>query len=75
MPSTDEPRRDARHCPTCGALGIVPLDQPRKANGAIQDPVMICPVCEVEFRAAGMRYLAARPPEGFVELSEEEVDA
>jgi hypothetical protein len=25
MPSTEDPRRDARHWPTCGALGIVPL--------------------------------------------------
>lgn len=75
MAPTDEPRRDARHCPTCGALGILPLDQAREANDAIQVPVMLCSVCEVEFRATGMRYLVARPPEGFGSLSEDEVDA
>jgi hypothetical protein len=61
--------------PTCGALGIVPLGQPREPNGAIQDPVMLCPVCEVEFRATGMRYLVARPPGRFGPLSDEEAEA
>jgi hypothetical protein len=72
---TNEPRRDARHCPTCRTLGILPLDQPREANGAIQDPLMLCPECEVKFTATGMRYLVARPPEEAGSLSEEGVDA
>jgi hypothetical protein len=72
---TNEPRRDARHCPTCGALGILPLDQPRDPTGAIQDPVMLCPVCQMEFRATGMQYLVVRPSEGFGTLSEGEVGA
>jgi hypothetical protein len=75
MSSTNEPRRDARHCPTCGALGIVSLEQTREANGAIQDPTMLCPIRELEFRATGMRYLVARPPEGFGPLSDREADA
>jgi phage terminase large subunit GpA-like protein len=58
--STSEPRRrDARHCPECGAMGILPLDQPTGADGEIQDPVMICPACEEEFPATGMRWLGA----------------
>jgi hypothetical protein len=72
VPSTDHPRRDSRHCPTCGAMAILPVDQPREANGAIQDPVMLCPMCEVEFTATGMRFVAARPPE-LGTLSEDEV--
>ena len=41
MATTDPPRRDARHCPHCGARGILPLDQPKEPSGAIQDPVML----------------------------------
>jgi hypothetical protein len=43
MPPTDEPRRDARHCPTCGAMGILPLDQRRDANGAHPGPTHAVP--------------------------------
>jgi|HubBroStandDraft_1064217.scaffolds.fasta_scaffold523104_1 hypothetical protein len=58
--STNEPRRrDARHCPRCGAMGILPLDQPGGAHGEIQDPVMICPVCDEEFTAEGMSWFGA----------------
>lgn len=52
-------RRDARHCPRCDARGILPLDQPQGAQGEIADPVMLCPVCEEEFRATGMKWLGA----------------
>ena len=53
----------ARHCPHCGALGILPLDQPHDERGWIVDPVMLCPICEVEFRATGVTWLgASRPP-------------
>ena len=62
IPPTNELSRDARHCPTCGAPGIVPLDQQREANSANQDPVMLCPVCCVEFRTSGMCCFAALPP-------------
>jgi hypothetical protein len=46
MSTNDLPRRDARHCPRCGAMGILPLAQPT-------------PVCEEECRATGMRWLGA----------------
>jgi len=59
MSTNDPARRDARHCPRCGAMGILPLDQPAEVNGEIEDPVMICPLCEEEFRATGMRWLGA----------------
>ena len=52
-------RRDARHCPRCGAMGILPLDQPTGDHGQIEDPLMICPVCEDEFRATGMEWVGA----------------
>jgi hypothetical protein len=58
MSTNDLPRRDARHCPRCGAMGILPLAQPTP-DGQIQDPVMICPICEEECRATGMRWLGA----------------
>ena len=57
---TNEPAgRDARHCPRCGTMGILPLDQPHGGHGEIADPVMLCPVCEKEFRAIGVRWLGA----------------
>jgi hypothetical protein len=40
-------------------MGILPLDQPSSERDQIQDPVMICPICEDEFRATGMRWLGA----------------
>ena len=49
-------------CPDCGARGILPLAQQRTPDGGIQDPVMICPVCEVEFRAVGVKWLGAFGP-------------
>ena len=62
MATTNRP--SARHCPRCGAMGILPLDQPRGPTGAIKDPVMICPICEDEFRATGATWLGAfRPPD------------
>ena len=54
--------RDARQCPQCGAMGILPLDQEPgegAASGTIENPVMICPVCDVEYRATGMTWLGA----------------
>jgi hypothetical protein len=54
-------RPSTRHCPTCGALGILPLDQPRGEHGEIVDPIMLCPVCEVEYRATGVTWLGAFP--------------
>jgi len=64
---------EARHCPTCGTLGILPLNQPHDERGRIVDPLMVCPVCRVEFRATGVTWLgASRPP---VEGSEEELEA
>ena len=59
MSTNDSARRDARHCPRCGAMGILPLGQPAGGHGQIEDPVMICPVCEEEFSATGMRWLGA----------------
>ena len=59
MSTNDPRRRDARHCPQCGAMGILRLDQPAGDHGEIQDPVMLCPRCEVEFTASGMRWLGA----------------
>jgi hypothetical protein len=45
-------------------MGILPLDQPRGPTGAIKDLVMICPMCEDEFRATGATWLGAfRPPD------------
>lgn len=65
-------RPDARHCPDCGARGILPLEQPHTADGGIQDPVMICPICETEFRATGSKWLGAiKPPTNWESLSEE----
>ena len=64
---------DARHCPTCGARGILPLDQPKDERGRIVDPAMIFPSCETEFRAEGMTWLGAvRPP---ITGTEEELEA
>jgi len=56
--------RSPRHCPHCGALGILPLDQPHDPDGGITDPIMLCPVCNEEFRAVGAKWLGAfRPPD------------
>lgn len=55
----DSARRDTRHCPSCGACGILPLDQPHDDRDVIVNPVMICPVCDVEFRADGMKWLGS----------------
>jgi hypothetical protein len=38
------------------------MEQARNRHGVIEDPLMLCPLCRVEFRARGMRFLAARPP-------------
>jgi len=63
----------ARHCPTCGTLGILPLDQPRDERGRIVDPVMLCPVCDREFRATGLTWLGAvEVPADWDELPEDE---
>jgi hypothetical protein len=40
-------------------MGILRLDQPAGDHGEIEDPMMICPVCEDEFSATGMRWLGA----------------
>lgn len=54
----------ALHCPDCGARGILPLAQPHTAGGGIKDPVMICPICETEFRAVGATWVGVvRPPQ------------
>jgi len=64
---------DPRHCPRCGALGILPLDQPRGPSGEIRDPTMVCPVCDQEFTATDWTWLGAtRPP---VDGTEEELEA
>ena len=45
--------RDARDCPQCGARGILPLHQEPGEGaepGTIENPVMICPICDEEFR-------------------------
>ena len=55
-------RRDARDCPQCGARGILPLHQDRQDDalpGTIENPVMICPVCDEKFRATGMTWMGA----------------
>jgi len=65
-------RRDARCCPDCGARGILPLDQPHTPEGGIEDPIMICPICETEFRAVGATWLGAiRPPQDWETQAEE----
>jgi hypothetical protein len=54
--------RSARRCPDCKALGILPLAQPHTPDGGIQDPLLICPVCDNrEFRAIGVKWLGAFP--------------
>ena len=54
--------RDARACPQCGARGILPLHQEPDEGavaGTIENPVMICPVCEAEFHTTGMVWMGA----------------
>jgi len=68
----EQPRRDARNCPTCGAMGILPLAQPHELGGGIVNPVMLCPVCEVEFTATGMTYHAMAVPRDISGMSREE---
>jgi hypothetical protein len=65
MSGIDQPL-DARYCPVCGATGILPLDQPNE-DGTTADPVMLCPVCEKEFRADGMTWLGAVGVPGHVD--------
>jgi len=66
-------RSSPRHCPHCGALGILPLDQPHDERGRIVDPVMECPRCETEFRATRATWLGALQfPDDWDELSEDE---
>ncbi len=53
-------RRDARECPECGAMGILPLHQEPGDGvvpGTIENPVMVCPVCETEYRATNMTWI------------------
>jgi len=38
MSTTNPAHRDARHCAQCGAMGILPLDQPAGDRGEVQDP-------------------------------------
>ena len=55
-------RRDARDCPRCGVMGILPLHQEPgdgAVTGTIENPVMICPVCETEYRATGVTWMGA----------------
>ncbi len=61
---------DARHCPRCGASGILPLAQPREPDGTIKNPLMICPVCDDAFRATGMTWLGAFRPAPDAEAGE-----
>jgi hypothetical protein len=74
MTTPDQPRRDPRHCPRCGARGILPLDQPKEPSGAIQDPVMLCPVCGDEFRATGIRRLGAAKPPDLATATDEDIE-
>jgi hypothetical protein len=39
--------------------------------GTIENPVMICPVCQQEFRATGMRWLGAWD---IADMTDEELD-
>jgi len=74
MPTDHEqPRRDARNCPRCGALGILPLAQPHEPDRGIVDPTMLCPVCEVEFTATGMTYHPIAVPRDIEGMSHEEL--
>jgi hypothetical protein len=50
----------------------LPLDQPQEPTGGINDPVMICPMCNDEYRATGMKWTGAYEVPG-PEASEEEV--
>jgi len=63
---------DTRHCPTCRALGILPLDQPHDPDGSIPDPLMLCPSCQQEFRAEGMTWLGAWD---IADMTDEELEA
>jgi hypothetical protein len=53
---------DARHCPDCGTLGILPLSQPHDPNGSIRSPRMLCSTCEREFEATGITWVGAIGP-------------
>lgn len=59
MTTNDPTSPDPRRCPRCGAMGILPLDQPHSEHGEIVGPVMLCPICEEEFRADGTTWLGA----------------
>ena len=71
MATKDPARRDQRYCPRCGAIGILRLDQDADVLGEIQGPVMICPVCEEEFTATGMKWLGTFD---IAEMSDEQLD-
>jgi ribosomal protein S27AE len=54
--------RDARRCPLCGGMGILALHQDPgedAVRGTIENPVLICPICDTEFRATGMTWMGA----------------
>jgi hypothetical protein len=51
------------------------VDQPHDDRGRIADPVMVCPVCQGEFRATGMEWLGAVRVGECADASEEEIDA
>ena len=53
---------DARHCPDCGALGILRLSQVNGSNDSIRSPRMLCPRCRKEFRAEGMTWVGPSGP-------------
>lgn len=65
---------DARDCPQCGARGVLPLHQDpgeRALPGTIENPVMICPICQQEFTATAMTWLGAV---SLADLSDNEID-
>lgn len=65
---------DTRHCPSCGCRGILPLAQQREPGGVFQDPLLLCPVCEIEFVAAGWKAGFVKPPPDWPSLSDDEKD-
>ncbi|HXX90481.1 MAG TPA: hypothetical protein VEI83_09695 [Acidimicrobiales bacterium] len=73
MASADGARLSPRHCPRCGALGILPLDQPHDRYGQIPNPRMICPYGHEDFVAHGMTWGGAFRPD--LSLPDEELEA
>src|SRR5437879_5576163 len=51
-------RPDGRHCPRCGARGIVTLLQHEEPSGGIRDPIHNCPACGETWQAKGTLLLA-----------------